>query len=72
MYPNPSSGMLNIKTNIKDAELSIVDLSGRLIQYQKLEKYHTSLDVKHIRDGFYIVRVFNGDEKEERKLILKK
>ena len=64
--------MLNIKTNIKDSELSIVDLAGRLIQHQKLEKYHTSLDLKHIRDGFYIVRVSNDDAKEERKLILKK
>tara|TARA_B100001741_G_scaffold87902_1_gene71835 strand:- start:18808 stop:22215 length:3408 start_codon:yes stop_codon:yes gene_type:complete len=72
MFPNPSSGMLNIKTNIKDSELSIVDLAGRLIQHQKLEKYHTSLDLKHIRDGFYIVRVSNGDAKEDRKLILKK
>ena len=36
------------------------------------KEYHTSLDIKHIRDGFYIVRVFTGDEKEERKLILKK
>ena len=57
IYPNPSTGILNIKTNLKDPELCVFDISGRLIKRMKIEKYHTTIDVKHIKDGFYIVRV---------------
>ena len=72
IYPNPSSGILNIKTSLKDSELCIFDISGRLVQYMEIEKYHTTIDVKHIKDGFYIVRVFNDNGMEERKLIIRK
>ena len=71
IYPNPSVGVLNIKTNLKDSELCIFDISGRLVHYLEIEKYHTSIDVKHIKDGFYIVRVYNDKEMEERKLIIR-
>ena len=70
IYPNPSDGILNIKTSLKDSELCIFDISGRLVQYMEIEKYHTTIDVKHLKDGFYIVRVFNYNEMEERKLII--
>ena len=43
----------------------------KIIQYLEIEKYHTSIDVKHIKDGFYIVRVYNDKEMEERKLIIR-
>ena len=71
IYPNPSVGVLNIKTSLKDSELCIFDISGRLVHYLEIEKYHTSIDVKHIKDGFYIVRVYNDKEMEERKLIIR-
>ena len=54
-----------------DSELCIFDISGRLIQYMKIEKYHTAIDVKHINDGFYIIRVYNDTEMEERKVIIR-
>ena len=71
IYPNPSTGILNIKTNLKEPELCVFDISGRLIQRMKIDKYHTSIDVKHIKDGFYIVRIYNNTKMEERKLIIR-
>ena len=72
IYPNPNNGMLHIKTNLINAEISIFDLSGRLIQKEKIEKYHTAINVKNIKDGFYIIRIENGEVMEERKLIIQK
>ena len=71
IYPNPSEGILNVKTNFKDSKLCIFDISGRLIQHMEIEKYHTVIDVKHIKDGFYIVRIHNNKEMEEKKLIIR-
>ena len=72
IYPNPNNGMLHIKTNLINTEMSIFDLSGRLIQKEKIVKYHMAINVKNIKDGFYIIRIENGEVLEERKLIIQK
>ena len=72
IYPNPNNGMLHIKTNLINTEMSIFDLSGRLIQKEKIVKYHTAINVKNIKDGFYIIRIENGEVLEEKKLIIQK
>ena len=64
--------MLNVKTNLINSKMSIFDLSGRLLQKEKIEKYHTAIDVRNIKDGFYIIRIGNGEVSEERKLIIRK
>ena len=72
IYPNPNNGMLHVKTNLINSEMCIFDLSGRLIQKEKIVKYYTAINVKNIKDGFYIIRIENGEVLEERKLIIRK
>ena len=71
IYPNPTNGMLNIKTNLLNSEINIIDISGRLVRKKQIKKHHTIMNVKNIKDGFYILRISNGYDVEERKLIIR-
>jgi len=63
IYPNPSSlGVLFFEANSDDVDLTISDLSGRLIETFILESGINSLNMSHLVAGSYIIELqsFNG------------
>jgi len=63
IYPNPSSlGFLFFEANSDDVDLTISDLSGRLIETFILESGINSLNMSHLVAGSYIIELqsFNG------------
>lgn len=63
IYPNPSSNMLNIKTNLKGTlKLSILDITGKLV-FCKTESKNSFIlenEIKHLSSGLYSVTIQNG------------
>ena len=70
IYPNPTSSELNIQLdeNIINGELSIYDVTGRLIQMQKIENSLTKLFLQ-CPNGLYFVKI-NSKEKTIVKRII--
>ena len=66
VYPNPTSGLLNIRLEKplnEVAKLSILNVQGRLLREQQLEKgqsFHT-LQLNALPAGIYIVRLVTSD-----------
>ncbi len=54
IYPNPTSGNVNIKGLKTKKEISVIDLSGRVVLSQKTEK---QLDIQHLECGVYFVKI---------------
>ena len=77
VYPNPTSGNINIKINLKetsDIEISILDISGKVIEtvYQKgnqLGNKNLNHDINSIAKGFYFVQLKTGDKTFVKKII---
>lgn len=58
IYPNPSDGIVNIKTEQKINYIQLFDASGKLIQSNTSEQ---SMDISDKKNGVYILKVQTAD-----------
>ncbi len=58
VYPNPANDQIVITSSLQLEEISITDLSGRLILKQKVQNglFQTSLDVSGLSGGLYFLK----------------
>jgi len=67
IYPNPAKDLLNIevnlKLNIKDLKLKILDVVGKLVMNETISNQHTELNIQYLNKGIYFVRVGNTVKK---------
>lgn len=68
IYPNPSSGIVYVSKNLNNAQIDVLDLSGKLV----LSTKESSFDISHFADGIYIVRIYSGNQRINQKLIKQK
>ncbi|MAN28168.1 MULTISPECIES: T9SS type A sorting domain-containing protein [Mesonia] len=69
-YPNPASNQFLVE-NIQQLEsLKIFDLSGKQVQFQKLDKGNNRINIS-LHSGVYFVQFNNGKQTITEKLIVK-
>ncbi|MCF8276901.1 MAG: T9SS type A sorting domain-containing protein [Flavobacteriales bacterium] len=64
LYPNPSNGMFAINTGKfaeTDAEIRIMDTSGRLVFIKQYEQIPYVVNMVNMAEGYYIVQIMNGN-----------
>lgn len=63
VYPNPTHDVLNVVIELPydNPEVTIVDLSGRVLMNERLPETLNSLDVSSISEGVYILQIKDGD-----------
>lgn len=78
IYPNPSSGYLNVQVSQRETpaepfEIQLMDLAGRKVMtHSSTNSQGTSLDLSRIPKGIYLVNIVqNGTIREREKLILR-
>jgi len=68
IYPNPSSGIINIEfsdiNNTTKGSLSVYDNIGKIVFSKKLDfkgnTFNTQLDISNYENGIYFIRIENG------------
>jgi len=68
IYPNPSSGIVYVSKYLNNAQIEVLDLSGKLV----LSTKESSFDISHFADGIYIVRIYSDNQQINQKLIKQK
>lgn len=76
VFPNPSSGVLNVAFDLKEAtpvHFRIYDLLGRLQKNSSVENYPSGsnlrqLSVNHLFSGIYMLEVWAGDVQVMKKI----
>ncbi len=68
IYPNPTSDILNIKSDSKINKVEIFDMSGRNM---KVSLKGNMVDVKHLPVGNYIINIETKEGKTSEKFIKK-
>jgi hypothetical protein len=65
MYPNPTTGHINISLtkNIKDAEVVIYDMLGKEMVRKKMNGDRMEIERGSLESGVYFVRV-SGEERQ--------
>jgi hypothetical protein len=69
IYPNPAHNTLNVKCRIKNAELRIYDVTGRIVHQQILTSSHQQINAS-FSPGIYLVRVTAGEKVWTEKLVV--
>ena len=66
-YPNPGGDVMNIRTGLRNATLSVYDINGRKIHEQEITDEVTSIDASNWKSGTYVwkLKVENGKLKVE-------
>lgn len=62
IYPNPSTGFINIDSEIANASIRIFSLKGREVFSQELKKGKNRLDITYLAKGSYLYQLSAGSE----------
>lgn len=74
IIPNPAQNSFKIKSDhsLQNGELSILDMTGRLVLQQKLDPSHQVIDVENLPSGAYTVHLNSEIGVWSNKLIISK
>jgi hypothetical protein len=67
--PNPAHDKLNVECNLPNAELKIYDMTGRMVQEEKLHSRLSTVNCQ-LSSGVYFVKVSNGKKEAVQKLVV--
>ena len=69
MYPNPSHGLIYVNgTSLDNTVIRIFDNQGRLIRTQKV--FSERIDISDLPAGLYLLKVRNGVDTHQTKIIM--
>ncbi|MBE0639578.1 MAG: choice-of-anchor J domain-containing protein [Bacteroidales bacterium] len=68
LYPNPSSGIFNLKSEEKMLQLTIYDHSGQMVAVRKTEDFNLLIDLSHLKSGVYFLEIETSKDLIKRKL----
>ncbi len=69
MYPNPASNHLNFEGIAHEAELRILDLTGKVYQYVQLNIGNTAIDISNLKEGVFVAEIIENGKVWRQKLI---
>lgn len=73
IYPNPASDVININSSeILNATISIVDLTGKVVKTASMNSLTTSVNTSGLNDGIYYVTITDGTSIATEKVVIKK
>jgi hypothetical protein len=71
-WPNPANQFVTVQTDnaFKNMEVSITDVTGRVVLQEKMQVARLSLDVNHLKNGVYMIRMKQENGTSCRKLVI--
>jgi hypothetical protein len=60
VYPNPTSGLLNVETTTDDNTITVFDLVGNAVYTVKSTSFKTEIDMQNFANGIYFLKVENS------------
>lgn len=69
IYPNPTTGIFNIRTDLKKLEVEVYNLMGELITSTIVKNGLQQINLSNNAKGIYFVKLKSGTRIELRKLI---
>lgn len=75
IYPNPSNGELNLalgNLNSKSIKIDVYTIVDRLVHSSSQETTYTKIDLSHLQNGTYFIKVSTNDQTSTKKLIINK
>jgi len=72
-FPNPAIDQVSVKASQKMDEIQLISLMGQTIKMVHVESLTThSLNLQHIVNGIYVLRVKSGNLVQNKMIVIKK
>lgn len=71
IYPNPTSGLLNVVANSNIDEVVVLDIAGNVMMTESANANNVSLDLSSLAKGMYLVKVVTAEDSYIKKVVLK-
>ncbi|MBQ4010612.1 MAG: T9SS type A sorting domain-containing protein, partial [Bacteroidales bacterium] len=69
VYPNPSSGIVNLTfESAFSGDVNVIDMSGKVLVHKKIRNSEMELNLKHLSAGTYVVSVSGKSGMASRKI----
>ncbi len=72
IYPNPSNGLVIIKSTLYPSIINVFDVTGKLITSKVIDSSETELNVSDIANGIYQLNIITDKGSYYHKLVIKK
>ena len=72
LYPNPTSGVLNINNLEATSTIEIFNVIGEKVLFSNLLKGNNTVDLSNLSNGSYFVKLYSNDQILTKKVILNK
>ena len=71
LYPNPTSGMVQIQVNELSTSdrIEVLDMQGRIVYKQSIQEKRSEIDLSNLATGTYTLRLINQAGVAEKSLI---
>ena len=70
VWPNPAVSTLQVESEEAELEsLSVLDLAGRTMLWQKVQDYHCQIDVSALPSGMYLLEIVSDGRKQYGKFV---
>jgi len=70
VYPNPTTGILNIKTD-REISINITDMLGRKVYHNNQIINNEQVDLSTMEKGMYIITLSDGKQRATQKIVLR-
>lgn len=72
IYPNPSTGIVNIEVPIDNMNLEVTDINGRVIESIKntIKAGVNTVSLKEVERGVYFFKITNGDASKVFRVVI--
>jgi N-acetylneuraminic acid mutarotase len=71
VFPNPSPGIITIRTNLSQYHVKILAIDGQTVYSSTIGSNNCTLDLTNLAGGLYYLYLSNGIRKYTQKLIVK-
>ncbi|WP_452226115.1 LamG-like jellyroll fold domain-containing protein [Lacinutrix cladophorae] len=71
IYPNPTSGVINIKlTSLNDVSLEVFDIKGSIVLSKNIESEVSQLELSKLQTGLYIFKLKSQEGQINKRVII--
>jgi hypothetical protein len=72
IYPNPTNGLVIVKTPVLNAQVNVFDINGKKVFTQTTSSFETSLDLSHLANGVYQLNIVSENKSFNHKVMINK
>lgn len=72
IYPNPSNGLVVVKTVVLNAQVNVFDINGKNVFSQTTDSFETQINLSHLANGVYQMNIVSDNQTLKHKIMINK